>query len=75
MEDIISSTGDFTIPHPKAEEKFAGSTRGPSRKFEGNPTIKITALNKTAVKHKNKQPYKAVFNRLILLPEPERNKE
>jgi hypothetical protein len=38
-EDIKSSTGDLTIPQAKADEKFAGSTNGPSSELDGKPTI------------------------------------
>jgi hypothetical protein len=43
-DEIINSIGDLTMPHPKADEKFPASTRGPDIKLEGNPTINITAL-------------------------------
>jgi hypothetical protein len=52
-DEIISSTGDLTIPHPNADEKFAASTRGPVIRLEGNPTMNITALKTTQYKIKS----------------------
>jgi hypothetical protein len=42
---IKNSIGDLTSPHPKVDEKLAGSTSGPDRNKEGKPTTKINALN------------------------------
>ena len=36
--EIKNSIGDLTIPPAKAEEKYKGSEREPSRIFAGKPT-------------------------------------
>ena len=35
--EIKNSTGDLTIPPPKADEKYDGSVNAPSIKFDGKP--------------------------------------
>ena len=40
-----NSIGDFTIPHPKADEKYDGSDSEPRIKFDGNPTTNIMVLS------------------------------
>src|SRR3972149_1019205 len=41
---IKNSMGDFTSPHAKVDEKFAGSTIGPDKNREGKSTRKINTL-------------------------------
>jgi len=41
---VKNSIGDFTIPHPNADEKYDGSDNEPFIKLDGNPTTKIIAL-------------------------------
>ena len=40
---VKNSIGDFTIPHPKGEEKYDGSDSGPLIKLEGKSNRKISA--------------------------------